>query len=132
MAYRVAVVEDDPAIRSMLKTVLALDGYAVSVFGDGKRAIDGIRLGHFQAVLLDIMLPGWDGISVLREIRASPGLEQIPVVILTAKTDEATTWSGWQAGCDWFLTKPIDPEEIVKVLRRLLGRPSGAGEVAHK
>ncbi|MEX2556496.1 MAG: response regulator transcription factor [Actinomycetota bacterium] len=128
MAQRVAVIEDDPAIGSMLKTILALEGYEVATFGDGKSAVPSLRSGRFDAVILDIMLPGQDGIAVLRDIRGAHETERIPVVMLTAKTDDVTTWAGWQAGCDWFLTKPFDPDDIVRVLRRIAEPGYGAGE----
>ena len=119
MGKPVLIVEDDPALRSMVSSVLELDGYDVTVVADGRKALETLRSAPFAAVVLDIMLPGVDGISILRTIREDPAMWSIPVVILTAKADDLTTWEGWKAGCDYYMTKPFDPAELAAILHRL-------------
>jgi DNA-binding response OmpR family regulator len=73
----------------------------------------------FDIVILDVMLPGMDGIQILTSIREEPSLNRVPVLMLSAKTDDATTWAGWRAGCDYYMTKPFDPDELLSILKRL-------------
>jgi DNA-binding response OmpR family regulator len=120
---RVAVIEDDPEIGPMLGKILEMDGFQVALIRDGISAVGALRSGGFRAAVLDIMLPGKDGISVLREIRGIAETARLPVIMLTAKTDDATTWEGWRAGASYFMTKPFDPDELVAVLRSALEPP---------
>ena len=119
---RLLVVEDDAAIGSMVVDLLRPDGFDVTVVADGRKALDALR-STFDVVLLDVMLPGMDGIAILRAIREDPATASLPVVMLTAKTDDESTWAGWRAGCDYFMTKPFDPVELVEVLNRLQREP---------
>jgi len=66
-------------------------------------------------------LPGIDGLTILRQLRSSERNGQLPVVVLTAKIDDATTWAGWKAGTNYFMSKPFDSGELVRVLRSILG-----------
>src|SRR6266498_1439513 len=119
MSERILMVEDDPAISSMVTDILRLDGFEVKVVADGRNALTALRSDSYVAVLLDVMLPGMDGISIMRAIREDPSTESMIVVMLTAKTDDQTTWEGWKAGCDYFMTKPFDPAELAATLTRL-------------
>jgi two-component system alkaline phosphatase synthesis response regulator PhoP len=119
MGNPLLIVEDDPALSLMLSKVLELDGYDVTVVDHGRKALSALNDADFVAVVLDIMLPGVDGISILRTIREDPVMWSIPVVILTAKADDLTTWEGWKAGCDYYMTKPFDPAELAAILQRL-------------
>ena len=116
---RLLVVEDDPAIGPMIKEILRLEGFETVVEADGMKAMTTLRAGRFDGAILDVMLPGKDGISILKEIRADTSLGRIPVVMLTAKTDDASTWEGWKAGCDCYLPKPFDPDELIATIKRL-------------
>lgn len=115
---RVLLVEDDKAVGHMIAEVLRLEGYATTVVAEGRNALPTLRTSAFDIVVLDVMLPGMDGISVLRAIREDPVTAQVPVVILSAKTDDATTWEGWRAGCNYYMTKPFDPQELLLILKR--------------
>jgi DNA-binding response OmpR family regulator len=121
MREKVAVFEDDEAIATLLKRLLAMEGYDVTVVRDGRLAVRVLESGSFDAALLDVTLPGKDGISIMREIRDNPPTRTLPVVMLTAKTDIGTTWEGWKAGCDLYVTKPFDPEELIRGLRSVIG-----------
>lgn len=122
MGNRALVVDDDPAINSMLVDILELEGFDVTVVMDGSRAVEVLRSGPYDAVVLDIMLPGKNGIEIMRDIRDAADTRSVPVVMLTAKADDDTTWAGWRAGCDFYMTKPFDPAELVSVLHRLCGQ----------
>lgn len=120
MSPKVLVIEDDPVLGPMLETILGLEGFDVTVVSDGTRAVEMLGSGGYQAAVLDVMLPGKDGVSIMREIRKVKETADLPVVMLTAKTDPETTWAGWQAGCDLYMSKPFDPEQLAKELRRLI------------
>lgn len=120
MNTRVLVIEDDPVLGPMLETILGLEGFDVKVVSDGASAIEMLSSGTYKAAVLDVMLPGKDGVSIMREIRKMQETAELPVVMLTAKTDPETTWAGWQAGCDLYMSKPFDPEQLAKELRRLV------------
>jgi DNA-binding response OmpR family regulator len=119
MAQKVLIVEDDPSIISLMTDVLRLEGFDTTAVADGSAVLDTLRAEGFDVVLLDVMLPGMDGISILRAIREDPALASLPVVILTAKTDDVSTWEGWKAGCNYYIPKPFDPDELIAVLKRL-------------
>ncbi|MEX2554489.1 MAG: response regulator [Actinomycetota bacterium] len=120
MGGKVAVLEDDDAIATLLKRLLAMEGYDVTVVRDGRQAMHVLESGSFDAALLDVTLPGKDGISIMREIRDNPPTRDLPVVMLTAKTDVGSTWEGWKAGCDLYVTKPFDPEQLIRWLRGVI------------
>ncbi len=119
MTKRVLVVEDDAAVSHMIAQILRAEGYESTAASEGRSALAMLRSGSFDVVILDVMLPGMDGISILKSIREEPFLNGVPVLMLSAKTDDATTWAGWRAGCDYYMTKPFDPDELLTILKRL-------------
>jgi DNA-binding response OmpR family regulator len=119
MTKRVLVVEDDEAVSHMIAQILRAEGYESTAASEGQSALAMLRSGSFDVVILDVMLPGMDGISILKSIREEPSLNGVPVLMLSAKTDDATTWAGWRAGCDYYMTKPFDPDELLTILKRL-------------
>lgn len=126
MARRLLLVEDDPPVSRMLAQVLGLEGYEVTVVTEGSRALEAVRSRTFDAVVLDLMLPDLDGLSVMRGIRDDATTSRLPVVMLTAMADDESIWAGWRAGCDYYMTKPFDPRELVSILQRILAaRPAG-------
>ncbi|MGH2794088.1 MAG: response regulator transcription factor [Actinomycetota bacterium] len=121
---RVLVVEDDQAVSHMIAEILRLEGFSTTVVPEGRRALESLRTNVYDIVVLDIMLPGLDGISIMKAIREDPATADTPVVILSAKTDDATTWAGWRAGCNYYMTKPFDPQELLLILKRHERAPS--------
>jgi two-component system chemotaxis response regulator CheY len=119
MTKRVLVVEDDAAVSHMIAQILRTEGYESTEAAEGPSALSMLRSSNFDIVILDVMLPGMDGISILKSIRDEPALNGVPVLMLSAKTDDATTWAGWRAGCDYYMTKPFDPDELLTILKRL-------------
>jgi DNA-binding response OmpR family regulator len=119
MEQRVLLVEDDASIASMVADILRHDGFDVTVVTRGNEALDALRTCQYATAILDVMLPDMDGIGIMRAIREDPATASIVVVMLTAKTDDETTWEGWKAGCDYYMTKPFDPDELVSTVRRL-------------
>jgi DNA-binding response OmpR family regulator len=124
---RILVVEDEPGIAMALEDDLTIEGYRVDVVQDGLAAVKKAREEPFDAILLDVMLPGKDGFEVCRELRRS-GV-RTPILMLTARAQEAEKVLGLEAGADDYVTKPFGPRELRARIAALLRR-SQAGPVA--
>jgi DNA-binding response OmpR family regulator len=126
---RILVVEDEPTIATGLQDDLEQEGYAVEVVNDGTVAIQRIREGEFDLILLDLMLPGADGFTVCREARMKN--IRTPIVMLTAKGQEVDKIVGLELGADDYVTKPFSPRELLArikaVMRRAHDRPKPSG-----
>jgi PAS domain S-box-containing protein len=116
----VLVVDDDPDVALVSQLHLEAAGYAVSVVGTGLAAIDLCRGTRPMAIVLDYMLPDLDGLQVLARLEADPLTAGIPVVMLTARTDERDQTAAWEAGVSEFITKPFDGARLVAGLRTAL------------
>ena len=116
---RVLIVDDDTALAEMLGIVLRGEGYEPSMCPHGDQALAAFREHKPDLVLLDLMLPGMDGIDVCRAIRAESG---VPIVMLTAKTDTVDVVVGLESGADDYVMKPFKPKELVARIRARLRR----------
>ena len=126
---RVLVVDDEPHIRAVLRGYLEADGFAVSEAADGPEAVRRLRQDAPDLVLLDVMMPGIDGLEVLRQVR---GFSDVYVILVTARAEEVDKLVGLGVGADDYVTKPFSPREVAArvkaVLRRDRGvRDAGAG-----
>jgi DNA-binding response OmpR family regulator len=131
MASRVAalLVEDDARLGALVAEYLGRHEVEVTVVGDGERGLAALRARSFDVVLLDVMLPGMDGLEVCRRIRATPGLAGLPVVMLTAKGDDVDRIVGLELGADDYLAKPFNPRELLARIRAVLRRAGTVGPV---
>ena len=120
---RVLVVDDDTALAEMLGIVLRTEGFEPFFCADGSKALAVFRETKPDLVLLDLMLPGRDGIDVCRSIRAESG---VPIVMLTAKTDTVDIVLGLESGADDYVVKPFKPKELVARVRTRLRRTDQA------
>jgi DNA-binding response OmpR family regulator len=124
----ILVVEDEPAIADVLRLNLAKAGFGVHLAGDGEAGLAAVAELRPVAVILDVGLPGIDGIEVCRRLRAAD--DWTPVLFVTARDDEADRIIGLELGADDYITKPFSPREVVarvsSVLRRSQGHPDGA------
>jgi two-component system response regulator MtrA len=116
---KVLVVDDDAALSEMLTIVLRQEGFDSRVCATGDRALSEMRDYRPDVVLLDLMLPGKDGIDVCREIRAESG---VPIVMLTAKSDTIDVVVGLESGADDYVVKPFKPKELVARIRARVRR----------
>jgi DNA-binding response OmpR family regulator len=123
---RVLVVEDDPMIAKGLHTALRQDGYAVDGVSDGRSASEALRSSKFDLVLLDLGLPGRDGLEVLRDLRRRG--DATPVIIVTARDDIENRIEGLDAGADDYIVKPFDLNELAARMRSVLRRAAGRGD----
>jgi DNA-binding response OmpR family regulator len=113
---RVVVADDDPDILDILVFNLETAGYEVASAVDGAAALELVTTSVPDLVVLDIMMPKMDGLEVLAALKAEPQTKEIPVVMLTAKSSDADLWSGWEAGADYYITKPFDLEELLRFI----------------
>lgn len=118
---RILLVEDEPSLRSTLKLNLELEGYVVTTAQTGPEALDRLRGAHFDAVIMDVMLPGIDGFNVVETIRLEGN--KVPVLFLTARTGTDDRIRGLRAGDD-HLGKPFDLTELLLRLAKLVARSS--------
>jgi DNA-binding response OmpR family regulator len=116
------VVEDDADIVELVSLYLGKDGWDVESVSDGKRALEKVRRGTYQLIILDIQLPGMDGLSVCAELRRDRASASVPLVMLTARGDEADRVVGLEMGADDYLPKPFEPRELLARLRAILRR----------
>jgi two-component system, OmpR family, response regulator QseB len=123
---RVLVVEDDRMIAKGLHTALRQDGYAVEGVSDGRSASEALRSSKFDLVLLDLGLPGRDGLEVLRDLRRRG--DATPVIIVTARDDIENRIEGLDAGADDYIVKPFDLNEVAARMRSVLRRAAGRGD----
>ena len=116
---RVLVVDDDPDIRTLLAMNLELSGYRVTEARDGREGSALARDLRPDLIVLDVMMPEVDGLDVLRGLKADPETSEIPVVMLTAKTEDASVWQGWEAGAAYYLTKPFELSQLLRFIETL-------------
>lgn len=125
MTYHILVVEDNPEISSIVVKYLEKDGYVPSLAENGLEALAQFSQQYFHLVLLDIMMPGIDGMQVLKEIRAT---SDVPVILLTAKGQEPDRIRGFDAGADDYVVKPFSPRELMRRVQVILRRVYGVSE----
>lgn len=121
---RILIVDDDPTVRGVVADYLRAAGYAVAEAGDGACGLQMARGGDVDLVVLDLMLPGLDGLEVCRRLRAAD--LHVPVIMLTAKDSESDRILGLELGADDYLTKPFSPRELVLRAQAVLRRGTEA------
>jgi two-component system OmpR family response regulator/two-component system alkaline phosphatase synthesis response regulator PhoP len=120
---RVLVVEDEPNIRELVSLHLRHEGYVCDGVSDGQAALERANAEPFDLMVLDVMLPGLDGLSLCRAIRNGRMNRDVPILMLTARREEADKVVGLESGADDYLTKPFGVRELVARARALLRRP---------
>jgi DNA-binding response OmpR family regulator len=128
----ILVVDDEPRIVELARDYLEHAGFAVLTAPDGPAALQAVRSRHPDLVVLDLGLPGVDGLEVTRQLRGGSATATIPIVMLTARDDELDKLLGLELGADDYLTKPFSPRELVARVRAVLrraDRPVEAGEI---
>jgi DNA-binding response OmpR family regulator len=123
MSFRVLIVEDDPTLRIVIRDNLEGEGYRVDVAGDGACALRQAQTCAPDIVVLDLTLPDRDGLDLLPVLRLRG---QVPIIILTARTQQSEKLKGLRLGADDYMTKPFDPEELLARIRAVLRRARSA------
>jgi len=122
MAERILVVDDDPDILQFVQMNLELDGFEVELAGGGREALRKAREAPPDLMLLDVMMPEMDGLTVLRRMRSDPPTASVPVIVLTARSLAEDRVRGLDLGADDYITKPFDLEELIARIRTVLRR----------
>src|SRR5438270_4019679 len=122
-AVRVLVVEDEANIRELVCLHLGLEGYACDGVGDGPEALKRTEANPYDLLVLDVMLPGLDGLALCRAVRNGRSNRDVPILMLTARREESDKVIGLESGADDYLTKPFGVRELVARARALLRRP---------
>jgi phosphate regulon transcriptional regulator PhoB len=130
---RILVVDDEPDIVELVSYNLTKEGFAVTSAADGEEALGLIKQNHYDLIILDLMLPGIQGVDLCRMIRSNNATERLPIVMLTAKADESDRVLGLEMGADDYLSKPFSTRELIArvraVLRRSAYNKSGASTI---
>jgi two-component system, OmpR family, alkaline phosphatase synthesis response regulator PhoP len=122
MNKRALIVEDDPDIVELITHYLKGEGWSVDAVDDGRRGLERVRANGYQLLVLDLQLPGMDGLALCAEVRRDQRTRDIPVVMLTARGDEADRIVGLEMGADDYVVKPFSPKELVARVRALFRR----------
>jgi len=125
MSQRILVVDDDREIVRLVRAYLERSGYEVLTAYDGETALHILRREHPDLMLLDLMLPGRNGMDVTRAVRGDAGLAAMPIIMLTARVEDHDKIVGLELGADDYVTKPFNPGEVVARVRAVLRRAQG-------
>ena len=118
----VLVVDDDPVIQKLLQVNFEMEGYSVITAGDGEEGLAKAQAEHPDAVVLDVMMPKMDGLEVARRLKGDPDTQSIPIILLSAKAQQADIQAGTATGAEDYLTKPFDPLELLQRVGTLIDR----------
>jgi len=115
----ILVIDDEPDVLMLCRVNLELAGHEVVEAGSGEAGLELARSARPDVVVLDVMLPARDGFQVLGDLSSEQELADVPVILLTAKTQMADRLAGWRAGCTEFMSKPFSPNELVETVGRV-------------
>jgi DNA-binding response OmpR family regulator len=127
---RVLLVEDNQDIATLVRHVLERDGHAVDTLSSGSEVLVHVARHQPDLIVLDVMLPGLDGMSVCQALRRNPSTQRVPVIMLTARGEEADRLRGFAIGADDYVTKPFSPKELAARVTALLRRADRPGPAA--
>jgi len=119
MARKILVVDDERHIVRLVQVNLERAGYEVAVAYDGIEALEKVAADKPDMVVLDVMMPRMDGFDVLKKLQANADTKDIPIIMLTAKAQDADIFKGWSSGVSSYLTKPFNPRELLTFVERI-------------
>jgi CheY-like chemotaxis protein len=120
LSYSVLVVDDEPMARTLIRLMLVRAGFEVVEAEDGFEALSKVMAAPPDLVILDVMMPGMDGFTVCSAIRQDERVADLPIIMLSAKTDMQSVNQGMQAGANKYLTKPVSPDDLTRHAREVL------------
>ncbi len=123
---RVLIADDEPVVRSIVRMALESDRYELVEAADGWETLSQVHSAQPDVILLDIMMPGLDGLAVCRALKGNPDTAGITVIMLTAKAAGADISEGYETGADFYITKPFAPDALLALVERALGLTSSA------
>ena len=119
MQKKILAVDDERHIVRLVQVNLERAGYQVVTAFDGREALEKVESEQPDLVVLDVMMPYMDGFEVLQTLRKNQSTRDLPVIMLTAKAQDADVFRGWQSGVDCYLTKPFNPMELISFVKRI-------------
>ncbi len=120
MAYKILAVDDEKHIVRLVEINLKKAGYEVTTANNGREALEAVALSVPDLIVMDVMMPEMDGFAALKKLKENSATSNIPVIMLTAKAQDADVFKGWQSGADLYLTKPFNPAELLTFVERIL------------
>ncbi len=118
----ILTVDDSASIRQTIKIALAANGHAISEAVDGKDGLEKAGGGHFDLIITDLNMPNMDGLMMIRELRKNPAHAGVPILFLTTESDAGVKQQAKSAGATGWVTKPFSPEQLTKVVEKVLAR----------
>ena len=126
MAKKILAVDDEKHIVRLVQINLQKEGYDVVTASNGREALEAVAEHKPDLVVMDVMMPEMDGFEALQNLKDNPDTADIPVIMLTAKAQDADVFRGWQSGADLYLTKPFNPLELLTFVKRIFqGQEAG-------
>lgn len=122
MAHTILVVDDEPGVVRLVELNLTQEGHQVRTASDGEEALASIAQKPPDLVVMDVMMPKLDGFETLKRLKENPATADIPILMLTARSQDEDVFEGYGTGAQWYLSKPFDPVELRRVVRHLLER----------
>jgi DNA-binding response OmpR family regulator len=124
MSKRILIVDDEEVIRKFLRIHLTKLGYEVTEAEDGEKAIEKIGGEKFDLIICDVMMPNKNGWEVVKEVKSTPDLSNIPIILLTAKNDEVDMFKGYELGANYYMTKPFTKDQLLYGLKLMFEEAS--------
>ena len=120
MAHKILAVDDEKHIVRLVQINLQKEGYEVITASNGREALEQVEREKPDLVIMDVMMPEMGGFEALQEMKANEATSTVPVIMLTAKAQDADVFEGWKSGADLYLTKPFNPQELLTFVKRIL------------
>lgn len=127
MALKILVCDDERHIVRLIQVNLERQGWQVVTAYDGKDGLEKVASENPDLLVLDVMMPYLDGFEVLKAIRKEPATRDLPVIMLTAKAQDADVFQGFSSGADMYLTKPFNPMELIAFIKRIISAKEDSG-----
>lgn len=128
MPKKILAVDDERHIVRLVQINLQKEGYEVVTAGNGREALEKVKSEKPDLIVMDVMMPEMDGFEALEHLKADEVTAKIPVIMLTAKAQDADVFSGWQKGADLYLTKPFNPSELLTFVKRIFANQAEGDE----
>jgi two-component system alkaline phosphatase synthesis response regulator PhoP/two-component system response regulator VicR len=128
MASKILAVDDEKHIVRLVQINLQKEGYEVATANTGREALEKVSEFKPDLIVMDVMMPEMDGFEALKKLKENAETRDIPVIMLTAKAQDADVFRGWQSGADLYLTKPFNPAELLSFVKRLLASSTAQTE----
>ncbi len=120
MVKRILLAEDEQPVARIVEVNLAREGYEVEWVTNGAAALEAVAAQPPDLIILDVTMPQMDGFEVLRRLKSDPETSELPVIMLTGKSDDDSVFKGWAEGVHSYMTKPFDPRDLALVVERVL------------